>query len=63
MRVTVQDDGVGFEPLQDDDGENHLGIRSVRMRIEDIPGASFRLESEKNKGTTAQVVLPLRHHL
>jgi hypothetical protein len=57
VRIEVRDNGVGFEPLPEDDGR-HLGLRSVRLRLGDIPGASFDIQSEKGVGTTATVVLP-----
>ena len=58
-RVTVQDNGVGFDPRQQlSDEELHIGIRNVRERVEKICGGNLVLTSEIGKGTSVTMVFP-----
>lgn len=60
-RVTVQDDGVGFDPANvKPDGRNHIGIHSVRSRLMDMCGGSLSVESVPGEGTTAVISIPER---
>jgi signal transduction histidine kinase len=56
-RVTleIQDDGRGFDVKNNFPG--HLGLRSMRERIEQA-GGSFTIESQPGKGTCVKAVLP-----
>ncbi|HTO26152.1 MAG TPA: GAF domain-containing protein [Gaiellaceae bacterium] len=56
VRVTVRDDGVGFDPVARTDG---FGLLGMRERVELLDG-TLRLESEPGAGTTVDVVLPAR---
>ena len=57
--VTVQDDGVGFDVAQfDDTGPDHVGLRSVRRRIETLCGGTLEIESEVGSGTVATLTIP-----
>ena len=55
--VEVQDDGIGFDPEQGFPG--HLGLRSMRERIERYAG-SLNIESAPGEGATLVASLPLR---
>lgn len=57
VRLSVQDDGIGFDPEQDYPG--HLGLRSMRERVADL-GGSLKLESGAERGTRITVEVP-RH--
>lgn len=59
VRVTVQDDGVGFDPDQADDARLHLGISGMRRRAE-ARGGSFAVDSTPGSGATIAVTLPAR---
>ena len=53
--LSIEDDGVGFEP--DGDYPGHLGLQSMRERVESV-GGDFRVESEEGKGSKIQAVVP-----
>ncbi len=54
LSVTVQDDGIGFEPSR----EKGLGLLGIEERIERL-GGSFSIESKPGKGTVLSFHLPL----
>ena len=57
--VIVTDDGVGFVPGTEDNGEGtHVGIRNVRQRLEIMCHATLEVESEPGKGTTSTIRIP-----
>jgi signal transduction histidine kinase len=65
LRVTVQDDGRGFEPseIQANYGlHDTMGMINMRERTAMIEGA-FSLESQVGRGTTVRVVAPLSPNL
>jgi PAS domain S-box-containing protein len=59
VRLSVRDDGVGFDPgildriLQ----RGHLGLRQMRERVEKLKG-TFELYSQEGHGTEIRIVLP-----
>ena len=58
LKVTVHDDGCGFEPsscLHSNNG--HFGLDGIRSRIERL-GGTFILNSSPRRGTTATLSLP-----
>jgi signal transduction histidine kinase len=55
LKLTVADDGCGFDP-QALDTENHLGLRGMRERAE-MAGGALEIDSEPGKGTTIQLTL------
>lgn len=59
VRITIQDDGVGFDPAeQKTDGHSHIGIENTRNRLKALCSGSLLLESTKGVGTTATIILP-----
>jgi signal transduction histidine kinase len=61
IRLTVSDDGTGFEETDPARarGEGHgMGLMSMRERSE-LLGGTFRIQSAPGKGTTVTVTLPL----
>ena len=58
--VTVQDDGVGFDPAapQAEDGRSHVGIKNVRGRLQAMCGGSLTLTSGSGSGTTVALKIP-----
>jgi uncharacterized membrane protein len=55
--ITVRDDGVGFEK-KELEKEKSLGIRNIKMRLEQMIGADLEMDSEVGKGTTATITIP-----
>ena len=61
LRMTIQDDGCGFDgqPHPQSAGpEGHFGLTGMKERAEDI-GAALAIESAPGKGTQVSVSLPL----
>jgi signal transduction histidine kinase len=52
----VADDGIGFNPAGDFPG--HLGLRSMRERVERL-GGSFTLDSAPGRGTRLTIRIPV----
>ena len=58
-RITIADNGVGFDPTREADGEEtHIGIRNVKERIEQMCGGTMVLRSEIGKGTDVTLFIP-----
>ena len=58
-RITVTDNGVGFDPKQQQSTEElHIGIRNVKERVEQMCGGELILTSEVGKGTTVTMLFP-----
>lgn len=53
--LEVRDDGVGFDPRGDFPG--HLGLRSMRERVERL-GGSLHIHSAPGQGTTIRAQIP-----
>jgi len=57
--VIISDDGVGFDSKKtDDDGQQHIGINNVRLRLSAQCGGSLEIESKPGAGTTAAIIIP-----
>ena len=59
-RVTVHDDGLGFDPDASSAGmEEHIGLRLMRERAEEV-GGSLSLKSASGQGTELTVRVPVK---
>ncbi len=63
IRLTVQDDGIGFQPPplrgpQATEREEHIGLRGMRDRV-DLIGGTFELDSKPGEGTRITVKIPI----
>ncbi|MGN1350506.1 MAG: sensor histidine kinase [Anaerovoracaceae bacterium] len=56
--VSVEDDGVGFDPSILQDSRQHIGIRNIRKRLEAMCGGTLTVESAPGKGTKAVITVP-----
>ncbi|MCQ2385614.1 MAG: histidine kinase [Clostridia bacterium] len=57
--VTVEDDGVGFDPsVRPVDGKKHIGIENAKIRVERMMGGTLTVRSAVGRGTTATIVIP-----
>ena len=56
LSVTVQDDGIGFEPGR----EKGLGLMGMEERVESL-GGRFSIESVPGNGTVLSIQFPLAH--
>ena len=58
-RITVQDNGVGFDPRQLDAPERvHIGLQNVQNRIEQMCGGKMTVQSEIGKGVAVTLLIP-----
>lgn len=58
-RVTIADNGVGFDLEQKLSQERtHIGLRNVKERVEQMCGATMVLRSEIGKGTSVTLLFP-----
>ena len=54
--VTVEDDGVGFDVLEQNEKSeksDSVGIKYIKLRLKEISNADFEIESKKDVGTKA----------
>ncbi len=56
ITISIQDDGIGFDPKQVKEG--HYGIIGMRERAK-LSGGTFILKSKAGRGTSIEVVLPI----
>ncbi len=56
LTLTIHDNGQGFDPSRQFPG--HLGLKSMRERVERI-GGDYLLESTVGQGTTITVIVPI----
>jgi PAS domain S-box-containing protein len=61
VRLTVRDNGLGFDPdsLEETVHGGHLGLKHMRERVEKA-GGTLVVDSQPGQGTEVRVVLPLR---
>lgn len=55
--VTIEDDGVGFDPdqLNSKEKEESVGLNNIQFRLREIAQAQIKIESVLNKGTKVTV--------
>ena len=57
IRVEIIDDGVGFDTEQNA-GQQSVGIRNVRFRLEHMVNGYLEIRSTPGQGTTATILIP-----
>jgi sensor histidine kinase YesM len=58
-QVIISDDGAGFDSAKTaDDGEPHIGISNVRLRLSAQCGGSLEIEGRPGAGTIARITIP-----
>jgi signal transduction histidine kinase len=56
VHLTVEDDGIGFDPANQ--GQGGLGLLSMRERLR-LVGGSIRIDSAPSQGTSVKVLVPI----
>jgi signal transduction histidine kinase len=59
VRMTVQDDGTGFDPAQCAGDQSHFGLKFMRERVEAL-GGHLNVISQPNLGTQVVTYAPMR---
>ena len=58
-RITIQDNGAGFDPDHPaDEKKTHIGLQNVKERIEQMCGGKMILQSEIGGGTSVTLLIP-----
>ena len=58
-RVTIEDNGTGFDPKQDGlSEETHIGLENVKNRVEQMCGGTMILKSAVGEGTSVTIRIP-----
>ncbi len=58
--ITVEDDGVGFDPAAAPSGERiHVGIQNVRERLKALCSGTLEIESAPGFGTKCVITIPM----
>ncbi len=58
--VEVEDDGVGFDKIEKNDGKNHIGIQNVESRLQMLCEGELFVKSKVNVGTTSLIRIPIK---
>ncbi len=58
LRITIHDDGCGFDAAKPGDGRRGNGLENMRKRMEHL-GGRCEILSAQGKGTTLEFVMPL----
>ena len=58
VSILIRDDGIGFEPDETFQRQDHFGILSMRERVE-LLGGTWQLASSKGAGTRILVRIPI----
>lgn len=58
--VIIEDDGVGFNPEAKlpEDGKSHVGLTNVISRLENMSGATVKVESAPGNGCRVEILFP-----
>ena len=56
--VEVRDDGVGFDTSLPIEEKKHVGLRNIRGRLKAMVNGELILESQRNAGTKAIIMIP-----
>jgi two-component system nitrate/nitrite sensor histidine kinase NarX len=57
LRITIEDDGKGFDPAQQNGDEDHFGLYTMRERVERV-GGRIAIDSDPGRGTRVCVTFP-----
>jgi signal transduction histidine kinase len=57
VRLTVADDGIGFDPAAPTDGPDHWGVKNMRERARAV-GGRLMVDSAPGRGTRIKAEVP-----
>ncbi len=56
--LLIEDPGIGFDPTRISPGTSHLGLASMRERVQAL-GGKLEIESQAHAGTRVKAEVPL----
>ena len=56
--ISVEDDGVGFDPSAVSDDRKHVGLRNIRERLKVMVSGRLEIESTLGVGTKVTIIIP-----
>lgn len=59
LRITIEDDGKGFDPQGLDNERDHFGLFTMQERVERV-GGRLEIDSAAGRGTRVRVIFPDR---
>jgi sensor histidine kinase YesM len=63
LRISVQDDGVGFDCRDSSSSNGGIGLQNIRSRVMTIdPTNTVRIDSKPGAGTTVTFEIPIESH-
>ncbi len=62
LKVTIEDNGIGFMPEEIAEKKMHFGLQTMRERARGL-GGKFSVDSAPGKGTRVIVLLPREEHV
>ena len=57
-RITVKDDGIGFNRQLIGEDSNHVGVQNVKNRVRMMTGGDLTIDSEPGEGTRIIIEIP-----
>ncbi|MFQ5906651.1 MAG: PAS domain S-box protein, partial [bacterium] len=61
IKITIKDNGVGFDTERECKAPKGLGLRTLAQRVRWL-GGELRLESDRGKGTLVEIQIPMEGH-
>lgn len=59
VEITVEDDGVGFDPTGAvDDNEPHIALNNIRERLKMMCNGKMTIDSREGCGTSVKITIP-----
>jgi sensor histidine kinase YesM len=56
--ISVEDDGVGFDPSAISDDRKHVGLRNIRERLKVMVAGRLEIESTPGVGSKVTIIIP-----
>lgn len=56
--IRIEDDGVGYHPISENDGKKHVGIANAQMRLTLLCAGELTVASQPEQGTVCEIRIP-----
>ena len=59
VEITVEDDGVGFDPVRNtDDDDPHIALNNIKERLEMMCKGNLTISPREGGGTSVKITIP-----